>query len=116
MESRAIISKFFIIACNLNRKIVKGQYFKKLSNNSENNYNLFEEFARECSNTLLCIMHGLGHCGNDARLKSIISRLVKARHGNRAFFESDAGGHIADFLQHSENREEERGKLRINKY
>lgn len=116
MESRAIITKFFIIACNLNKKIVKGRYFKKLSNNSENNYQLFEEFARECSNTLLCIMYKLGHCDNDVRLENVISHLVATRRESIAFFENDAGGHIADFLQRNENREEERGKLTINKY
>lgn len=116
METRAIIAKFFIIASNLNKKIEKGRYFKKLSNNNENNYALFEEFARVCSNTLLCIMHKLGHCDNDVRLENAISRLVEARRGNTAFFENDAGGHIADFLRRNENREEERGKLTSNKY
>lgn len=106
MELREIITKFFIIACNLNKKIVKGRYFKKLRNNSEKNYKLFEEFARECSSTLLCIIYKVGHCGDDVRLESIISRLVEKRRQNIAYFEDDAGDYIHDFIHRNDNREE----------
>lgn len=110
--TREKIIKFFIVASNLNRRIVKAHYFSKLErHDDETNYKLFERFANECSSTLLCLMHRLGYC--NARLENIIRRLVETRRENNAFYENDAGGHIADFLRQFENREQREGKLNL---
>jgi len=95
------------VSCNLNGKLVATDYLSRLSNDEEN-YKVFERFSRDCSNTLLCIMHSLGHCEDDEMLVKIISRHLEVR----IYFEheeDDAGGHIADFLRRIQNRRE-RGK------
>jgi len=66
---RELLSKFFIVGCNLNGKLVAAEYLSRLSDNDKENYKVFERFLRECSNTLLCIMHNLRHCGDDEMLK-----------------------------------------------
>jgi hypothetical protein len=111
MALRETIIQFFIIACNINKKIVKGYYFKKVMNNDEDNYKLFDNFASECSSTLLCIMHRLGHCNSDRMLEEIISRHIEERREDRTFFENDAGGYISTFLRRNV---ETRGKLISN--
>jgi len=106
MSLRELLRKFFIVGCNLNGKLVAADYLSRLSDNDEENYKVFERFSRECSNTLLCIMHRLGHCGDDEMLAEIISRHLEVRiHFEHE--EDDAGGHIADFMQRIQNR---RGK------
>lgn len=55
-------------------------------------------------------MHRLEHCDDDMTLENIILRHVGTRQGSSAFFENDAGGHIAAFLRRNKNWEE-RGKL-----
>ena len=70
-------------------------YLTKLSDNNEKNYFVFENFVGECSSTLVCVMHKLGHCDGDVIL-NIIARHLEIR---ECFDheEDDAGGHIADF-------------------
>ena len=58
MELRESLAKFFIIACNLNQKLVAVDYLTKLSDNDEKNYSVFGCFADECSNTLLYRVSG----------------------------------------------------------
>jgi len=103
-----LLRKFIIVSCNLNAKLVAADYLRDLSDNEENNYKIFERFSRGCSSTLLCIMHSLGHCGNDQRLVEIISRHLEVR---QCFDheEDDAGGYIASFLRRIQNGRE-RGK------
>lgn len=94
MAIRELLSKFFIVACNLNQKLIASDYLFKLSDNTENNYKVFENFTRECSSTLLCVMHKLGHC--DEVMTLIISRHIEVRE----YFhheEDDAGGYINEF-------------------
>ena len=67
-----------------------------MSDNDEKNYSIFGNFAGECSSTLLCIMHKLGHCGGDARLMEIISHHLEVRECFN-HEEDDVGGYIADF-------------------
>jgi len=108
MSLRELLRKFFIVGCNLNGKLVAVNYLSRLSDNDEENYKVFERFSRECSNTLLCIMHRLGHYGDDEMLAEIISRHLEVRiHFEHE--EDDVGGHIADFMQRIQNRRE-RGK------
>jgi len=106
MSLRELLRKFFIVGCNLNGKLVAAEYLSSLSDNDERNYKIFERFSRECSNTLLCIMHSLGHCGEDQTLVDIISRHLEVR---MCFEheEDDAGGHIANFMRRNGR---ERGK------
>jgi len=108
MSLRELLHKFFIVSCNLNGKLVATDYLSRLSDNDEENYKVFERFSRECSNTLLCIMHSLGHCGDDETLVKIISRHLEVRICFK-HEEDDAGGHIADFMRRIQNRRE-RGK------
>jgi len=112
MALRELIRKFIIVGCNLNSKLVAAEYSCYLSDHDEHNYKLFERFTRECSSTLLCVMHRLGHCGNDRRLMEIISRHLEVR---QCFDheEDDVGGYIASFLRRNENGRE-RGKRKIN--
>jgi len=108
MSLRELLRKFFIVSCNLNGKLVATDYLSRLSDNDEENYKIFERFSSECSSTLLCIMHSLGHCEDDEMLVKIISRHLEVR----MYFEheeEDAGGHIADFIRRIQNRRE-RGK------
>lgn len=107
---RDVIAKFFIVGCNLNKKIVKAHYFRKLSRDNTSNYVLFDKFASECSSTLLSVMHRLGHCNGDVTLENILRRHVETRRASNTFFENDAGGHIADFLHRTENREQRESK------
>ena len=74
MELRGLLGKFFIVASNLNKKLVAGNYLTKLSDNDEKNYSVFGKFISECFSTLVCVMHKLGHCGDDVRLKNLIAR------------------------------------------
>jgi len=100
-----VLRKFFIVGCNLNGKLVAVEYLSRLSDNDEKNYKVFESFSREFSNTLLCIMHSLGHCGDDRTLVEIISRHFEVR----IYFEheeNDAGGHIANFMRRIRNGRE----------
>jgi len=60
--------KFFIVASNLNKKLVAANYLAKLLDNGEKNYSIFRNFVGKCSSTLGCIMHKLGYCGDDERL------------------------------------------------
>jgi len=112
MALRELIGKFIIVGCNLNSKLVAAEYLCYLSDHDEHNYKLFERFTRECSSTLLCVMHRLGHCGNDRGLMEIISRHLEVRQcfGHE---EDDVGGYIASFLRRNENGRE-RGKRKIN--
>lgn len=96
MSLRELLGKFFIVASNLNKKLVAADYLTKLSDNNEKNYCLFGNFVGECSSTLMCIMHKLGHCGGDERLKNIITRHLEIRECF-SHEEDDAGGYIADF-------------------
>jgi len=96
MELRGLLGKFFIVSSNLNKKLVAGDYLTKLSDNDEKNYSVFGKFVGECSSTLVCVMHKLGHCGDDVRLKNIIARHLEIRECF-AHEENDAGSHIADF-------------------
>ena len=107
---RDVIVKFFIIACNFDRKIAKSRYFSKLTHDNETNYALFDTFASECTSTLLCGMHKLGYCNGDVRLENIIRRHVETRRADKAFFVNDAGSLIADFLHQPENLEQREGK------
>jgi len=104
MLLRELLRKFFIVSCNLNGKLGAAKYLSRLSDNDEKNYKVFERFSRECSNTLLCIMHSLGHCGDDQTLVKIISRHLEVR----IYFEheDDARGHIADFMRRIRNGRE----------
>lgn len=116
MEPRQIITEFFVIACNLDRSIEKRLYFRDLSYRDEANYNLFAKFATACSNTLLCMLHKLGHCGGDNRLENIIRELVQKREAlaaRKEYYETDAGGYVNTFLQRNGVEE---GKLTINMY
>jgi len=79
MSLRELLRKFIIVGYNLNSKLVAAEYLCNLLENNEKNYKIFESFSRECSGTLLCIMHSLGHCGNDQRLVEIISRHLEVR-------------------------------------
>jgi len=107
MSLRELLRKIFIVGCNLNGKLVAADDCPRYRN-AEENYKIFERFSRECSNTLLCIMHSLGHCGDDEMLAEIISRHLEVRiHFEHK--EDDAKGHIADFMQRIQNRRE-RGK------
>jgi len=108
MSLRELLQKFIIVGCNLNSKLVAAEYLRNLSADDEKNFKLFENFSQECSSTLLCIMHSLGHCGNEQRLVEIISRHLEVR---QCFDheEDDAGGYIASFLRRIENGGE-RGK------
>jgi len=102
-----LLRKFFIISCNLNGKLVAAEYLSSVADNDYKNYKVFESFSRKCSSTLLCIMHSLGHCGEDQTLVEIISHLEV-----RMCFEheeDDAGGYIANFMRHIRNGRE-RGK------
>jgi len=112
MALRDLLKKFIIVGCNLNSKLVAAEYLSYLSDDNERNYKLFERFTRECSSTLLCVMHRLGHCGNDPRLLEIISCHLEVR---QCFDheEDDVGGYIASFLRRIENGRE-RGKRKIN--
>jgi len=103
MELRGLLGKFFIVAGNLNKKIVAGDYLTKLSDNDEKNYSVFGKFIGECSSTLVCVMHKLGHCGNDVKLQKIIASHLEIREcfGHE---EDDAGSHIADFKRYTELR------------
>jgi len=116
MSLRELLHKFFIVGSNLNRKLVATDYLSKLSDNDEENYKVFETFSRECSSTLLCIMHSLGHCGNNEMLVKIISHHLEVR----TYFdheEDDAGGYIADFMRRIENgRERGKKKKKLNKF
>lgn len=107
MALRARLTKFFIVGCNLNKKLIASEYLSRLSDNDEENYKVFESFSRECSNTQLCIMHRLGLCDCDRVLRDIILLHLEVR---RCFNheEEDAGGFIADFLRL--NNDGERGK------
>jgi len=112
MALRDLLRKFIIVGCNLNSKLVAAEYLCYLADDDEHNYKLFERFTRECSSTLLCVMHRLGHCENDPRLMEIISRHLEVRQ----FFdheEDDVGGYVASFLRRIENGRE-RGKRKIN--
>jgi len=108
MSLRELLRKFFIVGCNLNKKLVAAEYLSNLSDDDERNYKIFESFSRECSSTLLCIMHRLGHCGEDQALVEIIARHLEVR---RCFDheEDDAGGHINNFMSRICNGRE-RGK------
>ena len=96
MKLCGLLGKFFIVASNLNKKLVAGDYLTKLSDNDEKYYSIFGKFIGECSSTLVCVMHKLGHCGDDVRLKNIIAYHLEIREcfGHE---EDDAGSHIADF-------------------
>jgi len=90
------------VGYNLNGKLVAAKYLSKLSDNDEENYKVFKRFSRECSNTLLCIMHSLGHCGDNETLIEMISRHLKMR----IYFEhkeDDMGGHIAVLIRRIQN-------------
>jgi len=99
------LNKFlFIILPNLTcfffgKKIVISYlytwYLTKLSDHNEKN-SIFGNFVSECFSILVCIMHKLGHCGGDERLKNIIARHPEIREyfGHE---EVDAGSHIIDF-------------------
>lgn len=108
MELCGLLRKFFITGANLNKKIDVGEYLSRLSDNPEKNYNIFEWYTRECSNTMLCIMHKLGHCGGDRRLEEIISRHMIVRECFN-HEEDDAGGHILDYYRRTRSGSE-RGK------
>jgi len=100
-----LLRKFFSVGCNLNEKLVAAEYLFSLSDNDEENYKVFKRFSRECSNTLLCIMHSLGHCGDADMLVEIISRHLEVQ----IYFdhkEDDVGGHIAEFMQCIQNGRE----------
>ena len=103
MELRGLLGKFFIVASNLNKKLVASDYLTKLSDNDEKNYSVFRNFVGECSSTLVCVTHKLGHCGDYVRLKNIIARHLEIREcfGHE---EDDAGSHIADFKRCIEKR------------
>lgn len=108
MALRARIYKFIIIGCSLNQKLNSATYLSGLTDNDdEANYKLFENFSLECSSTLLCIMHKLGHCDCDAKLREIIARHLEVRQWFN-HEEEDVGGYIADFLRRDNERE--RGK------
>jgi len=105
MLLRELLCKFFIVGCNLNAKLVAAKYLSSLSDNDEKNYKVFESFSRECSSTLLCIMHSLEHRGEDQTLVEIISRHLEVR----LYFdheEDDAGGYIASFMCRIQNGRE----------
>jgi len=109
------LRKFIIVGYNLNAKLVAAEYLAKLTVNDENNYKVFESFTRECSSTLLCIMHSLGHCGGDETLVEIISRHLEVR----LYFdheEDDAGGYIANFMRRIRNGRERGKKNQLNLY
>jgi len=53
MELRELLTKFFIVASNLNKKLVAADYLTKLSDNGEKNYSIFGNFMRKCSSTLV---------------------------------------------------------------
>jgi len=91
MELRELLTKLFIIA-NLNKKLVAADYLTKVSDNDEKNYFIFGNFIGECSSTLVCIMHKLGHYDNDERLKNIIANHLEIR---KCFDHSEVD--IADF-------------------
>jgi len=108
MSLRELLRKFFIVDCNLNAKLVAAEYLSSLSDNDEKNYKVFESFSRECSSTLLCIMHSLGHCGEDQTLVEIISRHLEVR----LYFDhekNDVRSYIASFMRRIRNGRE-RGK------
>jgi hypothetical protein len=107
---RDVIIKFFIFACNINEKLVKAHYFSKLKRDDASNYALFDKFASECSNSLLCLLHSLGYCNGDVTLENIIRRHVETRRSTKGFYENDVGGVIAAFLHQPENREQRQGK------
>jgi len=106
MSFRELLRKFIIVGCNLNAKLVAAKYSSNLSDNDEKNYKVFENFSRDCSSTLLSIMHRLGHCGEDQTLIEIIARHLEVRQ----YFdheEDDVGGYIASFMRRNGR---ERGK------
>jgi len=53
MELRELLIKFFIVASNLNKKLVAPYYLTKLSDNDKKNYSIFGNFVDECSSTLV---------------------------------------------------------------
>jgi len=115
MSLRELLRKFIIVGCNLNAKLVAAEYLSDLTDNDENNYKVFVSFTRECSSTLLCIMHSLGHCGCDETLVEIISRHLEVR----LFFnheEDDAGGYIDSFMRRIQNGRERGKKNQLNLY
>jgi len=110
MSLRELLRKFFIVDCNLNGKLVAAEYLSSLSDNDEKNYKVFERFSRECSNTLLCIMHSLGYDDDETLIEIISSHLeVRLYFEHRLYFEDNAGGHIAVFKRRIQNGRE-RGK------
>ena len=102
MELCELLIKFFIVASNLNKKLVAADYLTKLSDNGEKNYSIFENFMGKYCSTLVYIMHKLGHCG-DERLKNIIARHLEIRECFD-YEEIDAGGYITDFNRCTELR------------
>jgi len=106
MELCGLLEKFFIVTSNLNKKLVAGDYLTKLSDNNEKNYSVFGNFVGESSSTLVCVMHKLGHCGVDERLKNIIARHLEIREcfGHE---EDDAESHIADFKRRTGLRDKQ---------
>jgi len=106
MALRELLRKFFIVDCNLNYiingKLVAAEYLFKLSDNNEENYKVFERFSCECSNTLLCIMHSLGHYDDDETLIDNLTYLEL-----RIYFEkNDAERHVAAFMRRIQNGRE----------
>lgn len=95
MGLRERLRKFFIVACNL-RSENTNNYLARLSENDEENYNVFAQFAKHCSNTLLSVMHQLGYCDNDERLRSILKFELIVRY-SEGYESDDAGGHTARF-------------------
>jgi len=61
MALRNLLSKFFIVTCNLNQKLITNDYLLELSDNSENKIIKFLKNLRERA-PILCVMHKLGHC------------------------------------------------------
>jgi len=101
MSLRELLHKFFIVGCNLYGKLVAAEYLSSLSDNDEKNYKVFERFLCKCSNTLLCIVHSLGYCGDNQTLEIILRHLEV-----RIYFkyeEDNVEGHIVDFIPRIRN-------------
>ena len=91
-----VVYNFIKICRNLNPTLDTDACLIALSDNAQENYHQFSRFIEQCFNTMLSIMHRLGHCACDQRLIDIIYEVILLR-DYLNYEEEDTGGHIATF-------------------
>lgn len=90
------------------------RFIPMLSDDIENNYNVFWRFAGVCPSTVLAVLFRLGHFASHPRLLIAAGEMISAR---RDFFAeeeeelADVGGHIGFLLRQYENVREGNGKF-----